>query len=316
MIKEYIMNKYILPIASLILFATGCENAMHSEPSELDNAELQQLSSELSYELGLSKSSTDALNNSLNRHGKRGKYREPGFLWKVSAEMSDQLTDEEKAVLFEKMDEKDIPVFGDGMKKSGKKGKKGKKKNSGVFRILTDDQKVLYKAMMTDYKEKFRSIREQVKDGSITKDDAKAQMVALKDAMKAEVDALLTDEQKAQIEQDKADRKATHTAYRDSSKAVMVSVLLMSEDQVLSYDAAKQEAKDAASVLFEQSKNGDIDRETLRASLKSLFSERNEKLESIFDDKQMDIIKIHKALTLRMKKHRSSKGKKGGRSKK
>ena len=29
----------------------------------------------------------------------------------------------------------------------------------------------------------------------------------------------------------------------------------------------------------------------------------------------MDIIKIHKALTLRMKKHRSSKGKKGGRSK-
>lgn len=316
MIKEYIMNKYILPIASLILFATGCENAMHSEPSELDNAELQQLSSELSYELGLSKSSTDALNNSLNRHGKRGKYREPGFLWKVSAEMSDQLTDEEKAVLFEKMDEKDIPVFGDGMKKSGNKGKKGKKKNSGVFRVLTDDQKVLYKAMMTDYKEKFKSIRGQVKDGSITKDDAKAQMVALKDAMKAEVDALLTDEQKAQIEQDKADRKATHTAYRDSSKAVMVSVLLMSEDQVLAYDAAKQEAKDAASVLFEQSKNGDIDRETLRASLKSLFSERNEKLESIFDAKQMDIIKIHKALTLRMKKHRSSKGKKGGRSKK
>ena len=97
----------------------------------------------------------------------------------------------------------------------------------------------------------------------------------------------------------------------------MVNVLSMTDDQVIAYDAARQEAKDAASVLFEQSKNGDIDRETLRASLKSLFSERNNKLESIFNVEQMDIIKIHKALTLRMKKHRASKGKKGksGRSK-
>ena len=309
--KEYVMNKYILPIASLLLFITGCENAMHSESSELDNVELQQLSSEISYDLGLSKSSTDALNGSLNRHGKSGKHREPGFLWKVSAEMSDQLTEEEKAVLFEKMDEKEIPVFGSGMKKGGKSGKKGKKQFSGIYKVLTEDQKVIYKAMMADYKEKFKSLRTQAKDGSITKDDAKGQMSALKDAMQAEVEALLTDEQKAQIEQNKADRNAKRSAYRDSSKAVMVNVLSMTVDQVDAYDAAKQEAKDAASILFEQSKNGDIDRETLRASLKSLFAERNDKLESIFNVKQMDIIKIHKALTLRMKKHRASKGKKG-----
>lgn len=309
------MNKYILPIATLLLIATGCENTMRSESSDFDSAELQQLSSELSYDLGLSKSSTDAMNNSLNRHGKSGKHREPGFLWKVSAEMSDQLTDDEKAVLFEKMDEKDISIFGGGKKKDGKSGKKGKKRGSGIYKILTDDQKVLYKAMMMDYKEKFKVIRNQVKDGSITKDNAKEQTSALKEAMQAEVDALLTDQQKAQIDQYRADRDAKHKVFRDSSKAVMVSALSMSEDQVIAYDATKQEAKDAASVLFEQSKNGDIDRETLRASLKLLFSDRNDKLEALFDVKQLDIIKIHKALTMRMKKHRSSKGKKGGRSK-
>ena len=91
----------------------------------------------------------------------------------------------------------------------------------------------------------------------------------------------------------------------------MVSTLKMSNDQVSAYDAAMQEAKDAAKTLFEQSKNGDIDKETLRVSLKTLFSDRNKKLEAIFDVKQLDIIKIHKALSMRAKKHRSSKGNKG-----
>ena len=310
------MNKFILPIASMLLVITGCENSMRSESSNLDSAELQELSSELTYDLGLSKSSTDAMNRSLNRHGKGGKHREPGFLWKVAAEMSDQLTDEEKAVLFEKMDEKDIPLFGGSKGKKSKSGKKGKSQSRDLFNMLTDDQKDLYKAMMAAYKEKFKSLRDQVKDGSLSKEDAKVQMKSLKDALRAEVDALLTDDQKAQLEQNKADRNAKRQAYRDSSKAVMVDALGMTEDQVSAYDAANQEAKDATSALFEQAKNGDIDRETLRASLKLVFTTKNEKLTAIFDDQQLDIIKIRKALEMRMKKHRSSKGDKARKGKK
>ena len=310
------MNKFILPIASILLVITGCENSMRSESSNLDSAELQELSSELTYDLGLSKSSTDAMNKSLNRHGKGGKHREPGFLWKVAAEMSDQLTDEEKAVLFEKMDEKDIPLFGGSKGKKSKSGKKGKSQSRDLFNMLTDDQKDLYKAMMAAYKEKFKSLRDQVKDGSLSKEDAKVQMKALKDALRAEVDALLTDDQKAQLEQNKADRNAKRQAYRDSSKAVMVEALGMTEDQVSAYDAANQEAKDATSALFEQAKNGDIDRETLRASLKLVFTTKNEKLTAIFNNQQLDIIKIRKALEMRMKKHRSSKGDKARKGKK
>ena len=310
------MNKFILPIASMLLVITGCENSMRSESSNLDSAELQELSSELTYDLGLSKSSTDAMNKSLNRHGKGGKHREPGFLWKVAAEMSDQLTDEEKALLFEKMDEKDIPLFGGSKGKKSKSGKKGKSQSRDLFNILTDDQKDLYKAMMAAYKEKFKSLRDQVKDGSLSKEDAKDQMKALKEAMQAEVEALLTDDKKAQLEQNKADRNAKRQAYRDSSKAVMVAALSMTEDQVSAYDAANQEAKDATSALFEQAKNGDIDRETLRASLKLVFTTKNEKLTAIFNDQQLDIIKIRKALEMRMKKHRSSKGDKARKGKK
>ena len=110
------MKKITFLLVLAFLFVIGCENTMRSDANELDSFELQELSSELQYDLGLSKSSSDALNKSLSRHGKKGKHREPGFLWKVAADMSDTMTDEEKAVLFEKMDEKEVPLFGFGKK--------------------------------------------------------------------------------------------------------------------------------------------------------------------------------------------------------
>jgi len=177
---------------------------------------------------------------------------------------------------------------------------------------LTDDQKVTFKAIKVAYKEKFKTIHAQVKDGTLSKEDAKAQKDALKEAMKAEIDALLTEEQKAQLEQNKADRKEKRKAYRDSTKAVKIAVLGMTPDQVSAFDGANQEARDAAKALFEQAKNGDIDKDTLREGLKNIFVAKNEKMLNIFDDNQLEIIKIKKALELRMKKHKDKKGKKGG----
>ena len=68
------------------------------------------------------------------------------------------------------MDEKEVPLFGFGKKKKGKSGNKGKKPGLSIYKILSDDQKVTYKAMMADYKEKFGALRNQVKDGTISKE--------------------------------------------------------------------------------------------------------------------------------------------------
>ena len=303
------MKRLILPISTFLLFAVGCDNPMLDNAAELDSPELQDFAKELSSDLGLSESSASAVNDVLNRHGRKGKHREPGFLWKVAGELAVELSDEEKARLFEKMDEKEIPLFGSS---KGKKGKKGKSYFSQIKKVLTDDQKVTFKVIKVAYKERFKAIHEQVKDGTLSKEDAKAQKDALREALKAEIDALLTDEQKAQLEQNKADRKEKRKAYRDSTKAVKIAVLGMTTDQLTAFDAAHQEARDAAKALFEKSKNGDIDKDTLREGLKNIFAAKNEKMLDIFDDSQIEIIKIHKALSLRMKKHKGKKGKKGG----
>ncbi len=302
------MKRLILPISTFLLFAVGCDNPMLDNAAELDSPELQDFAKELSSDLGLSESSASAVNDVLNRHGRKGKHREPGFLWKVAGELAVELSDEEKARLFEKMDEKEIPLFGSS---KGKKGKKGKSYFSQIKKVLTDDQKVTFKAIKVAYKERFKAIHEQVKDGTLSKEDAKAQKDALREALKAEIDVLLTDEQKAQLEQNKADRKEKRKAYRDSTKAVKVAVLGMTTDQLTAFDAAHQEARDAVKALFEKSKNGDIDKDTLREGLKNIFAAKNEKMLGIFDDSQIEIIKIHKALSLRKKKHKGKKGKKG-----
>ena len=306
------MKRIFLPTLTLLLVAIGCDNPIRDNAVELDSAELQDLSTGLATDLGLSKSSTNAVNGVLNRHGRGGKHREPGFLWKVAGELAINLSEEEKARLFEKMEEKDIPLFS-GTKKQGAKskgGKKGKNDFGGIIRVLTDEQKTAFKEIMSAYKEKFEAIKSQVKDGTLSKEDSRAQMKALGEAMKVEIDALLTDEQKAQIEQNKSDHEAKRQAYRDSSKMVMIEVLDMTSDQATAFDAANQEARDAAKALFEQAKNGDIDKDTLREGLKNIFTSKNEKMEALFDNDQLEIIKIHKALELRMKKHRGGKGKK------
>ena len=308
------MKKLILSISTFLFLAIGCDNPLLDNAVDLDSQELQDFSSELASDLGLSKSSTKSLNDVLNRHGRGGKHREPGFLWKIAGELAVTLTDEEKAHLFEKMDEKDIPLFGGSKGKKGRtgKGRKGGDDFGGIYKVLTDDQKVTFKAIVTAYKERFKAIHEQVKDGSLSKEEARSQMDALKEAMQAEVDALLTEEQKAQIDQNKADRETERQAYKDSSKAVMVDVIGMTAEQVTAFDEANKEARDAAMALFEQAQNGDIDKDTLREGLKNIFATKNEKMETLFNDYQLEIIKIHKALELRMKKHRDQKGKKGG----
>jgi len=310
------MKKLLLPILSLFLVATGCENIMRDSAIDLDSAELQDFSSELVADLGLSKSSTEMVNGVLNRHGGGGKHRKPGFLWRVAGELSLKLSVEEKARLFEKMDEKEVLYFGGPKSKKGKSKKSKKSYFSHIKRVLTDDQKVTFKAIKIAYKEKFKGVYQQVKDGTLSKEDAKAQLDALKEAMKLEIDNLLTEDQKAQIEQNKADGKAKRQAYRDSSKAVMVEVLGMNSSQVASFDAINTEVREAAKGLFEQVKNGDLDKESFRIALKNLFIDKNDKLEALFTVGQLEIIKIHKALELRKKKSKKSKKskkKKGGR---
>ena len=54
---------------------------------------------------------------------------------------------------------------------------------------------------------------------------------------------------------------------------------------------------------------------SFQVSMKANKLEIKKSIESLFDVKQLDIVKVFTALEMRMKRHKSSKGRKGGRSK-
>ena len=149
-----IMKKISLLITLSLFAMIGCENLSKDDITVID-PELQGFSDGLNDDIGLSKSSINAFNDALNRHGKKGKHRsDPAFLWKVSAEMQSELSDEEKSKLFGWMDDNSTPyLFAADM---GPKGSRGPKDDKGknhldlriLFTLLDESQEIALKAIM------------------------------------------------------------------------------------------------------------------------------------------------------------------------
>ena len=200
--------KKLLLLITLSLFAMiGCENLSKDDITVID-PELQGFSDGLNDDIGLSKSSINAFNDALNRHGKKGKHRsDPAFLWKVSAEMQSKLSDEEKYKLFGWMDDNSTPyLFAADMGPKSSRGPKDGDKDKKhldirmLFTLLDEAQEISLKAIMESYKTKMDEVMKKAKDGTLDRDSAKAELEALEVAMHTEIEALLTDEQKLKLE--------------------------------------------------------------------------------------------------------------------
>lgn len=314
------MKKFTILIM-LALFATmGCEGLNKDEAVHLDDEELQAFSDGLDADVGLSSSSINALNAALNKHGKDSKHRhDPGFLWKVAAEMQGKLSDEEKARLFKWMDENSVPyLFGGGMDHKGHGGPKGDKGGADlrmIYKMLTDDQKVALEEIMESYGKQMRAIMEEVKAGTKDKDSARTELEALTEAMKSDIDDLLTDEQKQKIEELKTEMEQKMAEAKAAAHQAMVDALEMTAEQESGLETINKESAEAVKTFLTKAKDEDMDKKDVHEGLKSLMGERNDKIEALFNDKQTEIIKIYTALGMQYSKHCGDKkgrdGKKG-----
>ena len=305
----------------LVLFATiGCEKLM-KEDIFVEDPELQALSDGLDADIGLSKSSINAFNDALNRHGKDGKHRrDPGFLWKVAAELQAELSDDEKQRLFGWMDDQLVPyLYGANMDKRGG-DRPGGPHSSGadikmLYTVLDDAQKETLRTILESYRTQMSAVMNKVKDGTLDRDAAKAELEALETAMDAEIDALLTDDQKAEIDAMLAEMKQKMDAMRQAAHDAMVGALEMSSEQETSLETINKESAEAQKSLMEKAKTEEMGREDLKEALTQLIADRNSKIEALFNEKQVETIKIYTALSMQYSKHcgqkRDDKGNRG-----
>jgi hypothetical protein len=310
-------------LLTIAIFATiGCDKLMKDETILLDDPELQAFSEGLNTDVGLSKKSINALNDALNRHGKDGKHRrDPAFLWKVAAEMQKKLTSEEKDRLLGWMNDNNVPyLYGGGMDakaRGGPGGDKGGMDLRAVFTVLDEAQRESLKSIMDSYKGQMEEVMKNAKDGTIDREAAKAELEALEAAMRAEIEALLTDEQRQKLEDMRADMKQKMEGMRQAAHDAMVSALEMTSDQESGLEIINNESGEAQKALIEKAKAEDMSREDLKDALKQLIADRNSKIEALFSEKQIEIIKIYTALGMQYSKHCGDKrgdkdGKTGG----
>ena len=315
--------KKLSTLLTIAIFATiGCDKLMKDETILVDDPELQAFSEGLNTDVGLSKKSINALNDALNRHGKDGKHRrDPGFLWKVSAEMQGKLSNEEKEKLFGWMDDNNVPyLYGGGMDAKARGGPGGDKDGMdirAVFTVLDEAQRESLKSIMDSYKGQMEEVMKKAKDGTIDRGAAKAELEALEAAMRAEIEALLTDEQRQKLEDMRADMKQKMEGMRQAAHDAMVSALEMTPDQGSGLETINNESGEAQKALIEKAKAEDMSREDLKDALKQLIADRNSKIEALFSEKQIEIIKIYTALGMQYSKHCGDKrgdkdGKTGG----
>ena len=216
------------------MFVVGCDTMNNDSDVNLDDPELQALAEGLNADIGLSKSSDDALKDALNRHGKDGKHRiDPRFLWNVAAEMQESLTQEEKDKMFEWMDANSVAFLHAPERKDhrGPKGDKGGIDIRLMMTVMDTDQQEAFKNIMDSYRSQMDAVMRAIKDGTKDEATAKAEIEALELAMKNEIDSLLTDEQKDRIDRLQADMKQKRDDAFQLERDAMVAALEMSADQ-------------------------------------------------------------------------------------
>ncbi len=74
-----------------------------------------------------------------------------------------------------------------------------------------------------------------------------------------------------------------------------------------------KESQEAQRALIEKARAEEMSRDDLKDALSQLIADRNSKIEALFSDKQIEIIKIYTALGMQYSKHcRDKRDGKGG----
>jgi len=298
---------------TLALFTAGCENPFaQNDEVQLDSTELEMFSIDLVNDLNLSDKSARNLRSALGRHGRGGERdREPGFLWKLAAELQQTLTEEEKNNIFARLEE----VKEKGKDRGKDAGKDRGKKDGGALRViysvLADDQKPQFDAIMKEFRTGMDAIFSSIKAGEMTREEAKAEIESMEETMKSAIDALLTDDQKTQLEQMRADRKAEKKAYMEAVHQAKIEALGLTVDQIAAIETARAETKAAMEALKAQVESEDLTKEEAREAAKAIFEANKTTMDAIFTATQIEIIKIHKYLEMRWRHNKERGGKNG-----
>lgn len=297
---------FLITALSMLLFLTACDsNSALTGDSQEDEVAL--LVDGLASDLGLSGSELTEVKGIVEKHGQGN--QEPGFLWNMAAELQQNLTEQQKERLFARLRQHQQGGMGQGHGPQMDPGHGNGPMGDGFLAsLLTDEQKEAARAIHESYKELFQALGDAVRDGSLDPADARAQRDLLHEQLRAELDALLTDEQRAALEEHRAEQQVEREQFREATLAVRNAVLGLTEEQIAAWEAAVEALQAEASEIRAGVEAGDYTPAEARNLLQALHEQLVSELASILTDEQLELVKIHAALHWRMHNGRNGMG--------
>ena len=289
----------------------GCENLLQNKDEiAIDSQELEFFSRSIEEDISLSRNSTNKLRNGINEFGvknKLDKNREPGFLWYLAADMQSNLNSEEKAEIFMKVENKNHKK--NKYKQKNNEFERDEKNNNGhnqgekdLFEIITENQMIEYNLIVENFMNRMDSIKNRVESGEISREDVESEIEENYSLMNQAIDDLLTDDQKIQLIEMKAQRVKEKEAFYFAMEEAKNDALGLSDNQIESLKAFQKDFEDLMLNLKNQIEVGEVDKETARESINSLKTNHRKNIESILNDVQIEIMKIHNFLSYHWKK--------------
>lgn len=301
---------------ALVFLAAGCDSmdaTTRGSNASTDDPALSQLAAGLAESASLSSTTAQQVNTILARHA--GDEREPGFLWYVAADLQATLSDDEKERILARPErnENQGPRFrqrrgGNDRDRGLRQNRRGSRGDGFLNDLLTDEQRDQLKAIRESYGPQRRALRDSARSGVLSREEARTQAQALHEAMRAEIDALLTDEQKAALEAKREERRADREVHTAAVRAAMQDALDLTDEQVATLETLKEEQKEAFDALREQFGQEGFDREQFREQRSTLRTEYQEALAGILSEAQLETVKIHHVLARHRIGHRATQG--------
>tara|TARA_B100001750_G_C15510338_1_gene603191 strand:+ start:1983 stop:2936 length:954 start_codon:yes stop_codon:yes gene_type:complete len=293
--------KNFIPLIIVLLFLAGCENPFSPNEIQLDSSELEQFSSDLEIELGLSGKNTKTLRKALGRHGSKGRWeKDPGFIWKLAAELQETLSDEAKEKVFDRLNKLKKHSKDDRIDQSPKdRDKHNKESFNAIQKVLSENQKEEFNLIMENHRSELSSIIEAIQSGEITRDNGEEMIKELDESLKSSIDSLLTDEQKSQLKEMKKEFEAKKKAFEEQVKLAKMEALELTNDQIITLDEAQEKLNSELGNIKFRVESGELSREEGKIAFELAFEKNKNALSNIWTDKQVEIIKFHRFLQMR-----------------
>jgi len=298
----------ILPLS--ILFLIGCDgifNKDHDRPSTAMDTEV--LAKELTSELGLNGDQENEV-YSFIREGERF-HPHPASLWELAVHLSETLTEEQLERLLTPPEGTGFHDMSYGLKpeEHERSGPKNEFFIDIVRSMLTEEQLEIFESYLEYRNEQVDILRANLKSGDMELDVVMREIKALRSLFRVQLDDLLTDEQKEQLEllmeneRPRHPRKGPDSESMERIREAMEDALKLTDEQVTDLEELRVQFE----ILQEELISGYLSSEITEAEFRVSFIEMlvviRESKDAIFTEQQHLIMKIHQALAIRAHRH-------------